>query len=228
MSAFDGFPPQLFTFFEGLEKDNSKEYWTAHKSIWDKSVREPMLALFAELDDEFPALRLFRPNRDLRFSTDKSPYKLWVGGVSDSGGGGASYYLRVQASGLATGCGAMAMAPDQLVRFRASIDDDSSGRRFADLTTELAARSLPVTCGAEPPLKMVPRGYPKDHPRAEYLRWKGAVVITECRRSDWMHTPLALDRIRDIWRAAQPLEQWIAAHVGPTGTQPRKRAGSAR
>jgi len=127
--------------------------------------------------------------------------------------GGTGYYLRVQASGLLTGCGAMVMARDQLQRFRASLDADASGHRFEELTIELAARSLPVTSGAEPPLKAAPPGYPKSHPRAEFLRWKGAAIIKEYGRAAWMHTPEALDRIRDAWRGAAPLKEWIDTHV---------------
>jgi hypothetical protein len=73
-----------------------------------------------------------------------------------------------------------------------------------------------VTCGAQPPLKIGPRGYPSDHPRVELLRWKGAVAIQEYERADWMHTPVARDRIREVWHAARPLKEWIDAHVGAT------------
>jgi uncharacterized protein (DUF2461 family) len=39
MSGFRGFPPELFTFFAGLEKNNSKEYWAANKTTWENKVR---------------------------------------------------------------------------------------------------------------------------------------------------------------------------------------------
>jgi len=215
MSGFRGFPPELLTFFAGLEKNNSKEYWAANKTTWENKVRQPMQVLLADLNGEFPPLRMFRPNRDVRFSKDKSPYKLWAGATSESRAvGGTGYYLRVQASGVVTGCGAMVMARDQLQRFRASLDDDASGHRFEELTTELAARSLPVTSGAEPPLKGAPPGYPKSHPRAEFLRWKGAVIVKEYERAEWMHAPEALGRIRDVWRGAEPLKEWIDTQVG--------------
>ena len=217
MSGFQGFPPECFTFFSGLEKNNSKEYWVANKATWDNCVRAPMKALLAELDAEFPSLRMFRPNRDLRFVKDNSPYKLWAGATSDTRAvGGTGYYLRVDASGLTIGCGAMLLAREQLQRFRASLDHDAGGRRFEDLTTELSAKALPVTPGAEPPLKRTPPGFPSDHPRAHYLRWKGAVVITEHKKEHWLHTPQALDKVRRTWHGAQPLNEWIAANVGDT------------
>lgn len=144
MSVFRGFPPDLFTFFEELEKDDSKSFWNAHKLVWEEQVRAPMRALLDELAEEFGQLRMFRPNRDVRFSKDKSPYKLWVGATSESRAvGGTGYYIQVSATRLTTGFGAMLMARDQLERFRAAIDDEQSGRAFEELQHMLAAGSLP-------------------------------------------------------------------------------------
>ncbi|MGD9695944.1 MAG: DUF2461 domain-containing protein [Thermoleophilia bacterium] len=224
MNGFGGFPPTAFAFFEDLEADNSRDYWSANRTVWEEQVRGPMLALLAELDDEFGPLRMFRPNRDLRFSRDRSPYRLWAGATSESRAvGGIGHHLRVSAAGLAVGYGAMALARDQLRRFRVALDDEGSGREFEDLLATLARRSLPVTCGIDPPLKRVPPGYPTAHPRAELLRWKGAAVVREQARAGWMHTAEALDRIRDVWRGARPLREWLAAYVGATEEPVRSR-----
>ncbi len=222
MSVFRGFPPDLFTFFEELEKDNSKSFWNAHKPVWEEQVRAPMRALLDELAEEFGQLRMFRPNRDVRFSKDKSPYKLWVGATSESRAvGGTGYYIQVSATRLTTGFGTMLMARDQLERFRAAIDDEQSGRAFEELQQMLAAGSLPITSGIEPPLKTGPRGYPSGHPRTEFLRWKGAAVVQEYDRAAWMHSSEALARIRTVWRGAAPLKAWLDAHVGASETPVR-------
>ncbi len=73
MSGFRGFPPELFTFFAGLEKNNSKAYWAANKATWENKVRQPVQGLLADLNGEFPPLRMFRPNRDVRFSRTSRP-----------------------------------------------------------------------------------------------------------------------------------------------------------
>lgn len=222
MSQFRGFPPELFTFFEGLERDNSKSYWNAHRTVWENQVRSPMRALLDDLADEFGPLRMFRPNRDVRFSKDKSPYKPWVGATSESRAiGGIGYYIEVSATRLTTGFGAMLMARDQLERFRGAIDNERSGRAFEELHRSLAATSLPVTSGVEPPLKSGPRGYPPTHPRWDFLRWKGAAIVQEYDRAAWMHTPETHDRIRTVWRAAEPLKKWLEAHIGPSETPAR-------
>jgi uncharacterized protein (TIGR02453 family) len=211
MSAFGGFPPELFTFFADLARDNSRSFWNANKTRWERHVRAPMGALLDELTEEFGPLRMFRPNRDIRFAKDKSPYKLWAGATSESRAvGGIGYYLEVSGTRMVTGYGAMAMTSDQLTRFRAAIDDETSGQAFAKLHHELTSLSP----GIDPPLKTTPRGYTSDHPRIELLRWKGAAIVREWDKAHWMHTREALGTVRDIWRAAAPLKNWLDAHVG--------------
>lgn len=215
MTTFTGFPPELFTFYEGLERNNSKEYWTGHKSIWENQVRNPMRALLADIEDEFGPMRMFRPNRDVRFSKDKSPYKLWVGATSESQAqGGIGYYVEASAKGITIGYGAMLMDRDQLTRYRDAIIDEKLGSEFEDICKLLDSAGLPISCGAEPPLKRDPRGYPIAHPRSEYLRWKGAAIVREFARAAWMHTPDARDHICEVWRACRPLKAWLEANVG--------------
>ena len=76
---FRGWPAEALEFYEGLEADNSKAYWTAHKDVYETVVLSPMKAIAAELAPEFGDGKVFRPNRDVRFSTDKSPYKTHIG-----------------------------------------------------------------------------------------------------------------------------------------------------
>ncbi|AHI18646.1 DUF2461 domain-containing protein [Corynebacterium casei] len=199
MSSFQGFPRGLFEFFTELQADNSKVFWQTNKHRYEHDVRTPMHALLSELTDEFGPLRMFRPNRDVRFSTDKSPYKLWTGATSEARAvGGVGYYLEVSATGIVTGYGAMLMVPEQLRRYRAAIDNEKSGSQFEELVDSLAERSLSVSHGAEDPLKTAPRGYTANHPRIRHLRWKGAAVIQEWPKDDWMHSPRTLDAIRRV------------------------------
>ena len=76
--AFSGWQMTAIDFFDGLEEDNSREYWLANKAVYDRDVKSPMEELLAELADEFGGSKIFRPNRDVRFSSDKSPYKTTI------------------------------------------------------------------------------------------------------------------------------------------------------
>ena len=218
MTEFRGFPPELFTFFEELEKDNSKSFSDAHKPVWEEQVRAPMRALLDELAEEFGQLRMFRPNRDVRFSKDKSPYKLWVGATSESRAvGGTGYYIKVSATRLITGFGAMLMARDQLERFRAAIDDEQSGRA-SEMLAPNRSRSPPAS---NRPEDRTPRLPPRTTPARSSCAGRAQLSFRNTTGADWMHSSEALERIRTIWRGAAPLKAWLDAHVGASETPVR-------
>ena len=74
MSRFEGFGPDVQTWFEGLEANNSREYFTAGRDFFEESIRDQMAALLGELSAKFGGeVKMFRQNRDVRFSPDNSP-----------------------------------------------------------------------------------------------------------------------------------------------------------
>jgi len=73
--TFSGFPVEALDFYDDLEADNTKSFWAAHKHVWQRAVRDPMVALTEALEPEFGAAKVFRPYRDVRFAKDKTPYK---------------------------------------------------------------------------------------------------------------------------------------------------------
>jgi uncharacterized protein (TIGR02453 family) len=127
--TFDGFPDDAFAFYEGLEADNSKTYWTRHKQTYEACVRAPMLELLAVLEPEFGIGHTFRPYRDVRFSRDKSPYKTHQGGFAETAPG-IGYYVHVDGGGMLVAAGFHAHAPDQIERYRAAVNDEQPGERL--------------------------------------------------------------------------------------------------
>ena len=106
--SFKGFPPAAFEFYEQLEADNTKAFWQANKPTYEDSVRAPMVALCAELEDYGP-FHLFRPYNDLRFAKNRPPYKTHQGAFGESEGG-SGYYVHLGADGMLAGCGYYSMA----------------------------------------------------------------------------------------------------------------------
>ena len=125
--TFRGWPVEAVEFFEGLEADNSKTYWQQNKEVYDSMVRAPMEELLAEIEPEFGKGRIFRPYRDIRFSSDKSPYKTNIGATVGDG------YVQLTADGLGAGSGMWEMAPDQLDRYREAVSATRSGDKLVDL-----------------------------------------------------------------------------------------------
>jgi uncharacterized protein (TIGR02453 family) len=214
--TFEGWPAGAIAWFEGLEADNSKSYFHEHRPIYDESVRGPFEALLAEVADEFGDARVMRPNRDIRFSADKSPYRTYVaGGMARPTGG--SYFLRLSADGLGAAAGYYRFAPDQLERYRQAVGRDADGPQLE--TTAARLRKAGYDVSGHDPLKTVPRGFPKDHPRAELLRYKDLFAWRHQEPGPWLASRDALDWVTDTWRTAAPLLAWLDQHVGPT-TEP--------
>jgi uncharacterized protein (TIGR02453 family) len=207
--TFRGWPEEALEFYEGLGADNSKAYWTAHLTVYETQVRAPMEELLAALESEFGSGRIFRPYRDVRFSRDKSPYKTHLAAWLSEGG-----YLQLSADGLAAGSGMYQMGPDQLDRYRRAVVADRTG---AELTRVIEAiERAKIHVHGHDSLKTVPRGYPKDHPRADLLRHKGLTTWKEWPPAAWLGTAAAKTRIVEFLRASRPLRQWLNENVGPS------------
>ena len=214
--AFTGFPDEAIRFYEGLIADNSRTYWLANKPVFERAVRAPMLALLEELADYGP-YHVFRPNKDVRFSKDKTPYKDHTGAYGESQAG-AGYYVQFSATGMVAGSGYYHMAGDQLDRFRAALDGEAVGTEIADITADLGKKGLQFSAVGS--LKTAPRGYPRDHPRIDLLRLKGLVGTRRWDAARWMQTKAVVKRVRDTWDEAAPMNAWLDAHVGPSTQAP--------
>jgi uncharacterized protein (TIGR02453 family) len=206
--VFRGWPVEALEFFEGLEADNSKTYWQQNRDVYDRLVRAPMEELLEELAPEWGEGRIFRPYRDIRFSADKSLYKTYIGARVGDG------YVQLTADGLGTGLGMYEMAPDQLDRYRRAVDEERSGVELATLVAAGRAAGLQVT--GHDVLKTAPKGYPRDHPRIELLRYKGLITWKEWPAGAWLGTRRAKDRVVEFFRRSKPIKEWLETHVGPS------------
>jgi uncharacterized protein (TIGR02453 family) len=205
--TFTGIPTAALDFYEDLELDNTKAFWSTHKHVYDESVKAPLEALAAVLEPEFGAAKFFRPYRDVRFAKDKTPYKthqgVWFGE--------SSRYLHVAAAGLFVAGGYWDTSSAQVERLRRAVADDVAG---AELERAVAAvRRSGLTLGGHQ-LTRVPSGYPKDHPRAELLRYKSLTAHREFGCPAWLSTRRARTEIVKALRTVTPLVTWLDIHLG--------------
>jgi uncharacterized protein (TIGR02453 family) len=210
--SFAGWPSAAIDFYDGLEEDNSKAYWTKHKGEYDVAVRAPMDALLADVAAEFGTGKVFRPYRDVRFSHDKTPYKTHIGAVVFADDGRV-FYVQLSAAGLLAGGGSYHLESAQLARARAAIDDERTGEQLVAIQSKLVKAGLAL--GGET-VKTAPRGYTKDHPRIDLLRQKAFYAWREWPVEPWLATPKARDRVVEVWRSVKPLQDWLLDHVGPS------------
>lgn len=219
MSSGPVFGRGAAAFYRGLAADNTREYFEAHRDVYERAIRVPLEDLADLAQQTYGPAKVFRPNRDVRFSKDKSPYKTRCYGVAE-GERGEGYYVGISAQGLSVGSGAWMMAKDQLARYRAAVDDPRSGAELEALVADVRRKHLRIE---DQGLKTAPRGYPRDHPRIELLRAKSLAGVRDFEPAAWLGTPKAADRIVATWRAAGGMNAWLAEHVGPSTEPPSDR-----
>jgi uncharacterized protein (TIGR02453 family) len=205
MTRFEGWRGDFQGFFLGLQLDNSKRYFEAHRTTYLDEVRGPLQALLAELEPEFGPAKISRPNRDTRFSADKSPYKTNVYADCQAGG-----YVALDAKGLTVAGGRYFVSPDALAKYREAAAAGKSGRVLAELVSELESKGYDI--GGEE-LKRVPAPWPQDHPHARLLRHKRLYYWKHLGLQPWLATAEAKEKIAVAWRDGRELERWFRTNV---------------
>jgi uncharacterized protein (TIGR02453 family) len=227
MDAFHGFGPEVFDWFAGLERDNSRSYFAATRERYENDVRGGLEALLDELSAELGGeVKVFRQQRDLRFTPDKSPYKMRTYGVIfGAPAARAGLYAELSARGLYAGTGYHQLARDQLERFRSAVADDASGAALVEATAAAEAAGLELAGEA---LSTAPRGYPRDHPRIALLRRKALIAGRRLAGKGGIAREAALEHLAGTWRAATPVNAWLDANVGPSELPPDPPRGRRR
>lgn len=221
-SAFAGFTPAAFDFYEGLESDNSKTYWLENKQIYDDHVKAAMQTLLVSFPAPYQPWHVFRPNRDVRFAKDKSPYKTQYGAVNETDHA-MLHYVQLTAAGIMAASGAYMLATDQVERFRAGVADERHGPALEKILSALTKKGFRIDSGGAEPLKTAPRGYPKDHVRVDRLRWKACIAVLEITDEAAITSPSVRETILSFWKACGPLNTWLVTHVGPSDHEPDGR-----
>lgn len=190
---FPGFPPEALTFFRGLERNNNRDWFQPRKEIFETKVKAPMIALVEAINAEFakfapqyvtdPKKAVYRIYRDLRFSTDKSPYKTHLAAsfsrhsIVQPGSGGhaasAGYFFSIGSKEVGIAGGVYDPAPDQLLAVRQWITENHVAFR------KLLQGPKKLMGGLHgEPLTRVPKGFAADHPAADLLKMKRWVFWT--------------------------------------------------
>jgi uncharacterized protein (TIGR02453 family) len=205
--SFTGIPVAALDFYEDLENDNSKVFWTAHKHIYDEQVKAPLEALGEVLAPEFGTPKFFRPYRDVRFSKDKTPYKTHQGLFFRE----TSRYLHISAAGLMVAGGYWESSSAQVDRLRRAVADDVAGPALQRAIAAVEKKHFDI---GTPQLTRVPSGYAKEHPRADLLRRKSLSAHRELGCPAWLATGRARSEIVKALRSLAPVIDWLDTHVG--------------
>lgn len=217
------FSPATFRFLKALDRNNSRDWFLDHKKDYEQHVREPFLALIADMQAPLAKISphyradarknggsLFRIHRDTRFSNNKLPYKPWQGArffhERRHEIAAPSFYVHIQPGDCFAGGGMWHPEPDDLKRIRAFIADNPAAWKKA--TQGKAFRERFEFWGES--LTRPPRGFDPGHELIEDLKRKdfaagqGFDEAVAC-------SPQLLPTLVDIYRHLAPLNDYLCA-----------------
>lgn len=232
------FGKEALAFLRGLARHNTRPWFEAHRDAYERDVKQPMADLVEEMDVRFGRFApemvgdakrsVFRLHRDIRFSSDKSPYKThaacWFfhGDASskvgrEAHGGGAGFYFHLQ-PGASLVAGGLWMPPRPgLQRIRAAIARDPRG--FERIANSPSLRRRFGGLSDEAMLKRTPRGFAQDHPAARWLRHQSFTMSRSL--SDAQVTgPRLTSILAADYRTMLPFVRWLNRTLG---LEPRSR-----
>lgn len=216
------FDNRLFGFIEELAAYNDRDWFQANKERYEDEVREPSLQFISDfgpklrtISPHFNAIpkkvggSMFRINRDVRFSRDKSPYKTHVGihfrHKQHKDAHAPGFYLHLEPSGCFIGLGIWHPDSAALKSIREHLDQDQSGWKRAMGRKVFKSGRLSLSGEA---LSRPPRGFDKDHPLIEDLKRKDFIAIGDLKKTD-VTKPGFIDDFAAQCKAGAPLVEWL-------------------
>ncbi len=217
------FEQKFFKFFKSLSKNNNREWFKEHKSEYLESVVEPMTQF---IEDMVPRLNgiskhfiadpkpnggsMFRIYRDIRFSKDKSPYKLHaacqfrheLGKDAHTPG----FYVHMSVEELVFGGGIWVPPNSELIKIRDTIVDNPHA--WHKIKTDPGILKL---CGgvSGDGLKRPPKGYDPEHQHIEDLKRKSFFVMRH-ENPHLICEKHFIDEVEKTFKAARPLMDYIS------------------
>jgi uncharacterized protein (TIGR02453 family) len=219
--------PATIKFLKDLKKNNNKPWFDKNRPRYEEakadfaSFVQQVINLHGKKDETIKNLVakdcMFRINRDVRFSKDKSPYKNNFGVSINKGGkkamNSAGYYFHLEPGECFAGGGLYLPMPEELKKVRQEIDYNYTD--FKKLTGAKKFKSVygDLDKSAEYILSRVPKGYEADNPAAEYLRLKSYIAIVKISDADLTSKDLVKKTVA-AFEALQPVIAFINEAIG--------------
>ena len=209
------------SFLKGLKKNNDKSWFDGHRKEYDAARKDveqfvqSIIDAHAKKDPGIAELEakkcMFRINRDVRFSKDKSPYKTNFGASINEGGKKAlagGYYIHIEPGNSFAGGGIYMPMPPELKKVRQEIDYNAE--EFEKIVTAKAFVSAygGLSEGDGLKLSRVPQGFDKDSPAAGYLMYKSYIAMTRLTDKE-LTDPAISKKILKAFETLQPLLAFI-------------------
>lgn len=224
MSDFPGFPAETQQFLRELRENNSRDWFAANKPRYEEFVKAPALHWVAAMGERLKSIdgeivvdtrangsgSLMRAARDTRFSKDKSPYKVNVAMMWWRGSGKKmqrpAFGMQITSDDAGLMAGMFHFAKPMLDAYRQAVLDDELGADLASMAEGIEAAGYHLS-GSH--YKTAPRGYDKNHPRVEWLRYNNLHAGAHDIPPRLITTPRLMDVCFDHFSKLAPILHWL-------------------
>lgn len=222
---FHGLPKGGVKFLRELAENNNRDWFEAHREVYQNELLEPMQAfvdaLGMRLQQTYPQLdfdpaangsgSLTRIYRDVRFSKNKEPYKPWLAlrmwhGPFDRKVG-PGFFVRISPDGVGLFSGCWHFDKPILAAWREWVDRGTNMDELGAAVADMVARGVTGVGGLT--YKRVPRGYDKDHARAELLKHDGLYAILDPLPAKVIHSKDLVEQCAASLERVQKLHEWL-------------------
>ena len=213
-----------FRFLKDLKANNNRDWFKENKSRYDEIrnsfvlFTQEMITRISAFDPSVEGLDpkkcIMRIHRDIRFSKDKTPYNLHISGHIVGGGrkneqGRAGYYVRLESGKTILAGGAYLPPSSWMTEIRKEIVENADELR-AIISSASFKRYFGEMEGEQ--LKTAPRGYPKDHPEIELLRYKSLLAVHNVTDKQALASDFS-DHAIDVFQALYPFDAFLNRSV---------------
>jgi uncharacterized protein (TIGR02453 family) len=208
-------------FLKDLRKNNNKSWFDAHRTQYEEAKKDFEIFIQTVIDThnkKDPTLKelkakqcMFRINRDVRFSKDKSPYKSNFGASINRGGKKslfAGYYFHLEPGESFVGGGLWMPMPPELKKIRQEIDYNLDEFKKIISTKKFKSVYGQLSKSDDMTLSKVPQGFEKDNPASEYLKLKSFLAMKPLKETDLTSKEL-VKNVTGAFEALQPLLEFL-------------------
>lgn len=222
MSMFKGFSKETIWFFENLKENNTKDWFDNHRKVYDEFVLHPAREFVESMGNKLrriaPEVKaipkinqsLFKINRDVRFSKDKSPYKtcmgIWFWEGSRKRMECSGFYFHLENKRLLIGTGIYMFPKPLLDLYRRAVVDKKLGAELRKAVKKVSEQGYQVN-GQH--YKKIPRGFDGDHANAKFLKYNGLHAMVEENIPDVFYASEIVDFAYSHYQNMIPLHHWL-------------------
>ncbi len=221
------FPKGTVAFLKKLSKNNTREWFSANRNLYDKDFLHPAIQFVVEMGEKLQKISphiqavpkidksIFRIHRDVRFSKNKEPYKTNMGLYFWEGPGkkmeGSGFYFHLEPKRFGIGGGMYLFSKEHLKKYRDTVSDPAKGKVLDSIVKKITKKGIYTVNGKH--YKKTPRGYDPNNKYADYLLYNGIYAWYDGKKLNELDGGSYVNFVYKIFKDMSLLHTWLVNNI---------------